>query len=229
MLRIAIVALGGVLLLSASGAFSDTAKVSLASHTYCIPSTFNLLDQTTKSAFDLSGGDKTSGGSFQIALPAEYINERLPEYEIAHGDMPATIFIGLKQTSEHRINHSQAAQLRSDLLRLKGDYANADIEPVGSGDLVRVTTYGLPNPPVWHVLKVEPRRDATIPDTIHDYHVAYCGRSGSSSSNCEFEIPYQGQTLLRIVTTENNLALKPQLITEANQILAEWQSNCSNR
>lgn len=229
MLRIAIVAVGCFLLLSTSGAFSDTTKVVLSTHTYCIPDTFDVLDQTTTSAVSIPKADKATGGSFQVALSAEYMNGHLPKYAIAHGDMPATMFLGVKRSSEYRISRSQSGKYHSDVLTLSGEYSGAGIEPIGAGSLTRVSSYSFPAPPIWHVLKEEPAPMAVIPDNVHEYHVAYCSRSGSSGSNCAFEIPYGEETLLKITTTENNLALKPQLIAEAHQILEAWQASCENQ
>lgn len=226
MLRIVIVAVGCFLLLSTSGAFSGTTKILLSTHTYCIPDTFNVLDQTTKSAVSIPGADTATGGSFQVALSAKYINERLPEYETEHGDLPAIGFLGVKRSTEHRISRSQSGHFHSDVLTLSGEYSGAGTEPVGFGSLTRVSSYNFPDPPIWHVLNKEPGPGATIPGDVHEYHVAYCSRSGSSGSTCEFEISYGEETLLKITTTENNLTLKPQLIAEAHQILEEWQANC---
>lgn len=229
MLRIMIIATGCILLLSTSGAFSSTTKVSLSSHSYCIPDTFSVLDQTTKPAVSIARGDKSTGGSFQVAFSAEYINERLPEYATVHGDMPAIVFIGVRRSSEYRINRSQSGSVHADVLRLDGEYSDAGTQVVGSGGMIRVSSYDFPDPPIWHVLKQEPDPAARIPGNIHEYHVAYCSRSGTSSSNCEFEVPYDEETLLKITTTENNLHLKRQLIAEAHQILEEWRMNCPSR
>ncbi len=80
-------------------------------------------------------------------------------------------------------------------------------------------------------VKNQTKKNAVIPNNLNDYYVASCSRAGGTtgkngtSSICDYSVGIDNY-LVKLTTTENNLSLKEEITTYAENLLMSWRKSC---
>ena len=210
----------------------DDYQISLKDKLFCIPKdrqNISILDQTNRSLFQLDSADAPSNGSFQVILSPLLVNNTIPDYEVDDGGMLANLTINLKTLSRYEMNRRLSGESHQDILRLQNEYEKSDVSFNKKNKTYRISWSQEPPPYIiWHVLNKAPSSELKIPEVLSDSYVAYCSRSGGmdgKGSNCNFYERYDDY-ILTVTTSENNLALKKELILFSKNILKSWNDAC---
>ena len=212
--------------------------IGLNNTVFCIPQddeNLSILDQSTGSVLQISGADTSAqetGGSFQVTLSPKLVNHEITTYEVDDHGLLANLVINLKSLPESELIKSISGKSHENTLRLQGEYAESDFSRNKKSGHYRVSWSSAPPPYViWHVLDRQPSPEQIAPSALNQYHIAYCSRAGGikgKASNCMFYERYN-DFLLTITTSEDNLALKSELIAFSHKKLNEWIDSCPSR
>ena len=138
--------------------------------------------------------------------------------------------INLKSLPESELKTTLSGKRHESILRLQEEYAGSNVSLDNLSGHYRVSWSAAPPPYIiWHVLDQEPSPELRVPSALSHYYIAYCSRAGGAqgeSSNCLFYERYN-TFLLTVTTSEENLALKPELISFARKKLNEWAGACA--
>lgn len=210
-------------------------EISLNNTVFCIPQdreNLSILDQTKGDLLQITGADTSAqgGGSFQVTLSPKLVKNKIAPYEIDDHGLFANLVINLKSMPESELKNSIAGSSHENILKLQKEYAESNVSQNKASGHYRVSWSPAPPPYViWHVLNRKPSAEQIVPPALNQYYIAYCSRAGGvngKASNCMFYERYN-EFLLTITASEENLALKPALISLSHQKLNEWVNACS--
>jgi hypothetical protein len=214
------------------GLDENSYQISLKDKVFCIPEdiqNISILDQTNRSLFQVDNADESGGGSFQVVLSPNLVKRSIPTYEIDDGGLLANLTINLKTLSSYELNRRLSGETHQDILRLQNEYEKSDVSYNKKDKTYRISWSQEPPPYIiWHVINKAPDSGLEIPEALSDYYVGYCSRAGGvdgKASNCNFYERYDDY-ILTVSTSENNLALKKELILFSKNILESWSDAC---
>jgi len=213
----------------------STHQIGLNNTVFCIPQdkeNLSILDQSKGSLFKITGADTSAqekGGSFQVTLNPKLVKNNITAYKMDDHGLLANLVINLKSIPESELKKSLSGKTHENILKLQEEYADSNVSLDEASGHYRVSWSPAPPPYViWHVLDRKPNPALISPSALNQYYIAYCSRAGGvhgKASNCMFHERYNN-FLLTITTSEENLALKSELVSLSHKKLNEWMGLC---
>ncbi|WP_417553222.1 hypothetical protein [Marinomonas fungiae] len=222
--------LSSVVILSVTTSQLVAKELHLGYETFCLPSHYDTLDLTKGSLFTLIGlDDEPHRGSFQFFIPAVEVKHAIKSYNAKNGEFEANLKVNVMMSNSFEQERMTGPNYRADALRLVGNYSEANVEYDKTLNIYRVSDFTSPFI-IWDALKLEPQLVRAIPDKLDDYYLGYCSSSqavpgGSSGTSCDYNIA-DGDFLIEIGTSEENLLLQDELTTYVKRRLGELKHEC---
>ena len=222
--------LSSVAILSVTTSQLVAKELHLGYETFCLPSHYDTLDLTKGSLFTLIGlDDEPHRGSFQFFIPAVEVKHAIKSYNAKNGEFEANLKVNVMMSNSFEQERMTGPNYRADALRLVGNYSEANVEYDKTLNIYRVSDFTSPFI-IWDALKLEPQLVRAIPDKLDDYYLGYCSSSqavpgGSSGTSCDYNIA-DGDFLIEIGTSEENLLLQDELTTYVKRRLGELKHEC---